>query len=1072
MKILQIRFKNLNSLVGEWAIDLTHPAYVSDGIFAITGPTGAGKTTILDAICLALYGRTPRLDKITKSVNGIMSRQTGECFAEVTFETQSGRYRCHWGQHRARKKAGGELQSPKHEIADADSGKIIESKLRGVAEKIETTTGMDFDRFTRSMLLAQGGFSAFLQAAPDDRAPILEQITGTEIYSQISMSVHERRTDEKNRLSILQAELDGMQLLSEEDERGLRESLKQQEPQEADLSQQVEQKNREITWLASIERLEKEQEILEEKKQSLFARVDEFKPELERLEHANKAMELAGEYSRLTSLRGEQKTDQNNLNEYQSKLPKYEEEVQQYENSWKQAHKNLIQKKELQKEGLLTIRKVRDLDSKLSEKAKPIKIVEKSIAQTQESLRAIRDSHQKDHEDFKSKNSALEKILETLSKSKADERLIEHLAGIEKQFDRLHELEEKHRDILNDMEVAETNRKGVFKIWSEQSARLESQKKRFDVETGVFAGKQIEFKRVLAGREIMYWRNALSELQVKKGFEEARNKLREGDLCPLCGAEEHPFAAENNLKIKQENNEELESIEKIVQTAEAYEKEISTLRDAMESAKDAVTQLYIEARSAAHKKGTNKQEVDRIEKELEILAKQLQKTEQDILHDLLPYGIKSLAGDILGDLTSRRDQWHERRQEKVELEKSISSLEFKTQHQTEQIKKSETELEKYQGERSVLIGARDSLNHQRQILFGDKNSDIEERSLLSTVEQCEKHLEYSHNTYNSTTQKLGELRSNIDVIDRKIIARSKTLKNDESEFQARLSTFGFIDEARYQAACLPEDERKNLMRQDQQLTTEQTELNARLQDKIVLLKIERKKQMTDQPRELLVEKLESLSNTLNDLRKALGGISHKLNENESLRSQQQARTQIIDAQKTECSRWDMLHELIGSADGKKYRNFAQGLTFEMMVGHANRQLQKMTDRYLLIRDSAQPLELNVIDNYQAGEIRSTKNLSGGESFVVSLSLALGLSNMASKNVRVDSLFLDEGFGTLDEEALDSALETLAGLQQEGKLIGVISHVTTLKERMSTQIEVFPHAGGRSVISGPGVQSAT
>jgi len=159
--------------------------------------------------------------------------------------------------------------------------------------------------------------------------------------------------------------------------------------------------------------------------------------------------------------------------------------------------------------------------------------------------------------------------------------------------------------------------------------------------------------------------------------------------------------------------------------------------------------------------------------------------------------------------------------------------------------------------------------------------------------------------------------------------------------------------------------------------------------------------------------------------------------------------------------------LIGSADGKKYRNFAQGLTFEMMIGHANRQLQKMTDRYLLARDDAQPLELNVVDNYQAGEIRSTKNLSGGESFIVSLSLALGLSHMASKNVRVDSLFLDEGFGTLDEEALDTALETLAGLHQDGKLIGVISHVPALKERISTQIQVTPQTGGRSHISGPG-----
>jgi exonuclease SbcC len=128
----------------------------------------------------------------------------------------------------------------------------------------------------------------------------------------------------------------------------------------------------------------------------------------------------------------------------------------------------------------------------------------------------------------------------------------------------------------------------------------------------------------------------------------------------------------------------------------------------------------------------------------------------------------------------------------------------------------------------------------------------------------------------------------------------------------------------------------------------------------------------------------------------------------------------------------------------------------------------MSDRYLLIRDEKLPLELNVIDNYQAGEIRSTKNLSGGESFIVSLALALGLSHMASRKVRVDSLFLDEGFGTLDEEALETALETLAGLHQCGKLIGIISHVPALKERIRTQLAINPVSGGKSVITGPGV----
>ena len=156
-----------------------------------------------------------------------------------------------------------------------------------------------------------------------------------------------------------------------------------------------------------------------------------------------------------------------------------------------------------------------------------------------------------------------------------------------------------------------------------------------------------------------------------------------------------------------------------------------------------------------------------------------------------------------------------------------------------------------------------------------------------------------------------------------------------------------------------------------------------------------------------------------------------------------------------------------SSDLKKFRNFAQGLTFELLISHANKQLRSMSDRYLLLHSPDKALELSVIDNYQAGEVRSTKNLSGGEAFIVSLALALGLSQMASRNVQVGSLFLDEGFGSLDEDSLDIALDTLGSLKQEGKLIVVISHVQALKERIGTRIQVTPLSGGRSTISGPG-----
>jgi exonuclease SbcC len=175
----------------------------------------------------------------------------------------------------------------------------------------------------------------------------------------------------------------------------------------------------------------------------------------------------------------------------------------------------------------------------------------------------------------------------------------------------------------------------------------------------------------------------------------------------------------------------------------------------------------------------------------------------------------------------------------------------------------------------------------------------------------------------------------------------------------------------------------------------------------------------------------------------------------------------VERHKELFTHYDRLNTLIGSHDGKKFRNFAQGLTFELLLSHANRHLETLTGRYLLSPDPGKPLEIAVVDLYQAGQVRSAKNLSGGESFLVSLALSLGLSSIASRKVQVDSLFLDEGFGTLDEQTLETALDALGALRNQGKLVGIISHVGALQERIPVRISVVPLTGGMSRLEGPG-----
>jgi len=352
-------------------------------------------------------------------------------------------------------------------------------------------------------------------------------------------------------------------------------------------------------------------------------------------------------------------------------------------------------------------------------------------------------------------------------------------------------------------------------------------------------------------------------------------------------------------------------------------------------------------------------------------------------------------------------------------------------------------------------------------LYGDKKPDEEECRLTKVIADAEKAEKKARDLNTELQQKLTAAKIHVESLTTRIEQRAPELKKAETDFSAALIPVGFVDEKSFLKAGLPHEKRESLASRARELDNAGTELNAKQKDRETRLSTETAKKLTDKTLGELEPQFKAYEESLKTLRDAIAGLKHKLSENTAAKERIKQKQSAIDAQKNECARWEKLHGLIGSADGKKYRNFAQGLTFELMVSHANRQLEKMTDRYLLIRDEQQPLELNVVDNYQAGEIRSTKNLSGGESFIISLTLALGLSKMASRKVRVDSLFLDEGFGTLDEEALETALETLSGLQQDAKLIGIISHVSALKERISTQINITPVSGGRSSMSGPG-----
>ena len=187
-------------------------------------------------------------------------------------------------------------------------------------------------------------------------------------------------------------------------------------------------------------------------------------------------------------------------------------------------------------------------------------------------------------------------------------------------------------------------------------------------------------------------------------------------------------------------------------------------------------------------------------------------------------------------------------------------------------------------------------------------------------------------------------------------------------------------------------------------------------------------------------------------------MSQTLTQNESQREQQKSLLDLIAQQQINVDDLAHLTGLIGSADGAKFRKFAQGLTLAHLVYLANHQLERLHARYQLQCQQSEALTIEVLDTWQADSVRDTKTLSGGESFLVSLALALALSDLVSAKTSIDSLFLDEGFGTLDYDTLEIALDALDSLNASGKMIGVISHVDTLKDRIPVQIKVKKRSG--------------
>ncbi len=1072
MKVLNLRFRNLNSLVGDFVIDFTRPEY--NGIFAIIGPTGAGKSTILDAICLALYGRTPRLKSISKSTNEIMSRLTRECFAEVTFEVATNKFRCHWSQRRTGKKADAKLSESKHELSNANTGQILGSKKRDVANLIESKTGMDFDRFTRSIFLAQGGFSTFLQAQPSDRSPILERITGTEVYSDISKHVHERYRAEQLKLDELKAELGGVTYLKEMEETLLKAELKDKNGLEEGLKNKANKLGKAIAWLNEIDSIKDDLSNLDIEYEDLQKELELFKPDRDRLDRAIRANDLEGDYKVLFSKRQEYKDVQELLSQYNKQLPLLQVDLDKAKKAYETSVTNTIRRKDEQADELKLINEVRILDSQILSKNKEIS----SATNDYEGVKGqLNDNDITRSELLKAEEGFLQDLKEVkdyILSNGCDEGLLTGFAGIKGQINGLKqfygELSSKESQIKDckkqkDLYSAEYERQ--YKHLSGFESDYKSIEKQLTVNEGLL-------KRHLKDHILKDYRDErdrlskkLSYQKVIESLENKRKRLEDGKACPLCGSLDHPFARDNIPKAD-DSEIELNKLSALISKAERLEDDIKAIKDEKDQLNNKLVEAKEVYKNIEHKLKESQSNLKRLEDENNSISDRVNNLKVDLLSELSPFGISDLSNldTIILELENRLKKWMEYKNKKAEIEDKKGEIALNLKELDGIIKTLSDSLKAKEDNINSLKGEYEGLNTSRNKIYGSKSTDDEERrfeSMVKGAEECE--AKYRQNM-DAIRDKLNDLNARISALDNDVKDNRLKLDGLESLFIEGYRQAGFDNEDSFTLARLGDKDRDRLAKKADDLEKKKADIQSRKSDREKRLANELSKSLTKESLDSLKKDLDDTNNSLEDLHKEIGAIKQRLSDNDSAKELGKAKELLVESQQKEFNNWALLHSLIGSADGKKYRDFAQGLTFDFMINYANRQLKKMTDRYLLVSDNNKPLELSIIDNYQAGEVRSIKNLSGGESFIMSLSLALGLSDMASHKVRVDSLFLDEGFGTLDEESLNTVLEALSNLQQDGKLIGIISHVSALKEWISTQITVNP-SGATSTISGPG-----
>ena len=983
MKILAIRGRNLASLEGDFEIDFTVEPLLSAGIFAISGPTGAGKSTLLDTMCLALFARTPRTDQAKENnvklqdvsneqlsqsdPRFLLRRGTSSGFAEVDFMALNGhRYRTRWSVARARDKENGRLQNPRLALYNLDKEEEEQGTRSDLQARIIDLIGLTFEQFTRSVLLAQNDFSTFLKAEQGEKASLLEKLTGTELYSAISRQIFERNARAKEAFDLIQTRIQGIELLTDEEENDLRTRLAGTEKE-----------------LQRVEKAKAEQQALQEAvrsiEQQITIRQRQQKEAADKLVHATELLTVA-------------------RHEYEKGV----EEQQQSEARFKSVQQEILQARKLDIQLDTAIRDLSHSEQQLKNvmlrKEEAEKKYQAAVLRRRQGaeeiarLTAWRERYKK-KERIAEQLSALLLHLDAASATRSGmeaavrsiETLRQEMAALNKQ--------------LSDLQQTSANKQQALKRAEADYRNLEEELKAVDAPA---LDKQIE--KLRQEREQLLIEQA--RLEASGNIKDLRGRLQDGQPCPVCGSTHHPFANQVPVAPVSALTLQLQDLSNKKETYVAHTRHLTRLQQQL-------LQLHKELADseAACKEMAGKQQLaaSRQEREEAIVKEQSTLLTQSLSAADLLFGNSEWQKAWLQNpetfrktFTDFARQWHENTEKLHQLERQESAQKAECESLASFLPSLEKQAEESGQLHEKNRAAFSSLQAERKKLLNGRSADSVEQEYIRRMEELKERLKKLSATQTEQSGIADQTRGIADQIAKDLTEASADLLRRKAALD------------KWTADYLDSSGGEPLEVILSRYTQEKTELAFRLR-------------------------------TQTENKAKVSGLQEELN-----------------VRRTESERWAKLNELAGSADGAKFRRIAQGYTLDILLNYANVQLRELTRRYRLER-VPETLALQVIDRDMCDEVRTVHSLSGGESFLVSLALALGLSSLSSNRMRVESLFIDEGFGSLDAETLRVAMDALESLRTQGRKIGVISHVQEMTERIPVRICVNRAGNGRSFL---------